>query len=400
VSDTRGSEEPAVEDPAATVEGQPNEASAAVAEPAADGESTAEGERSATTHRSIGEVLSLLQEEFPDVTISKIRFLESQGLIQPERTAAGYRKFYDADVERLRWILVQQRDHFLPLKVIRRMLADGVDRYSPSHEEQPTLWTPAPGEDAEPSGDGSADDEDASTPVGRGTAAPDAERSGASARNGSGRPGGGGRPPQSPAHPAVASAPRSRLETPADIVAALQEDPRPTRRGRGTAAGAAPGAGAPPDVETPTTGSAGDAEEEPVVPLGEESVHLPEELTSDAVCARFDVDGAFLADLERFGLVHAVDRGGDHLYDRDAIRVVELAAGAARLGAEPRHLRMYLVAAEREAGFVEQVVMPLLKQRNPAARARAAEVADELAGLGASLHRALLHRALRGDLGR
>ncbi|MDE0803898.1 MAG: MerR family transcriptional regulator, partial [Acidimicrobiales bacterium] len=73
-------------------------------------------------HLSIGEVLSLVQEDFPDVTISKIRFLESQGLLDPERTPSGYRKFYDADIERLQWILTQQRDHFLPLKVIRERL--------------------------------------------------------------------------------------------------------------------------------------------------------------------------------------------------------------------------------------------------------------------------------------
>ena len=72
---------------------------------------------------SIGEVLDLLKGEFPDVTISKIRFLESQGLIDPERTPSGYRKFYEGDVARLRWILEQQRDHFLPLKVIKDKLA-------------------------------------------------------------------------------------------------------------------------------------------------------------------------------------------------------------------------------------------------------------------------------------
>jgi DNA-binding transcriptional MerR regulator len=72
---------------------------------------------------SIGEVLDLLKDEFPDVTISKIRFLESQGLIDPERTPSGYRKFYETDVARLRWILEQQRDHFLPLKVIKDKLA-------------------------------------------------------------------------------------------------------------------------------------------------------------------------------------------------------------------------------------------------------------------------------------
>ena len=79
------------------------------------------------THLSIGEVLSLLQDEFPDVTISKIRFLESQGLLDPERTPSGYRKFYEPDVRRLRWILTQQRDHFLPLKVIKDRLDAGED---------------------------------------------------------------------------------------------------------------------------------------------------------------------------------------------------------------------------------------------------------------------------------
>lgn len=74
---------------------------------------------------SIGEVLALLLEEFPDVTISKIRFLESQGLIDPERTPSGYRKFYEPDVERLRVILREQRENFLPLRVIRDRLENG-----------------------------------------------------------------------------------------------------------------------------------------------------------------------------------------------------------------------------------------------------------------------------------
>jgi DNA-binding transcriptional MerR regulator len=73
-------------------------------------------------HLSIGEVLANLQDEFPDVTISKIRFLESQGLIDPERTPSGYRKFYAEDLDRLRWILYQQREHFLPLRVIKERL--------------------------------------------------------------------------------------------------------------------------------------------------------------------------------------------------------------------------------------------------------------------------------------
>src|SRR6476619_3853864 len=73
-------------------------------------------------HLSIGEVLAELSDEFPDITISKIRFLESQGLVNPERTPSGYRKFYAHDLVRLRWILFQQKEHFLPLKVIKERL--------------------------------------------------------------------------------------------------------------------------------------------------------------------------------------------------------------------------------------------------------------------------------------
>ncbi len=71
---------------------------------------------------SIGVVLERLRAEFPDVTVSKIRFLESEGLITPQRTASGYRRFTEEDVERLRYILVTQRDNYLPLKVIREQL--------------------------------------------------------------------------------------------------------------------------------------------------------------------------------------------------------------------------------------------------------------------------------------
>src|SRR5919202_4161211 len=76
---------------------------------------------------SIGEVLSQLRPEFPDVTISKIRFLEAEGLIEPDRTAAGYRKFSRDDVARLRYVLSAQRDRYLPLRVIKQHL-EALDR--------------------------------------------------------------------------------------------------------------------------------------------------------------------------------------------------------------------------------------------------------------------------------
>jgi DNA-binding transcriptional MerR regulator len=73
---------------------------------------------------SIGEVLETIKEDFPDISISKIRFLESEGLISPERTGSGYRKFFDQDLARLRYILALQRDEFLPLRVIRQRLEE------------------------------------------------------------------------------------------------------------------------------------------------------------------------------------------------------------------------------------------------------------------------------------
>lgn len=73
---------------------------------------------------TIGSVLSILKAEFPAVTVSKLRFLEDQGLVTPSRTGSGYRKYSQADVERLRYTLTQQRDHFLPLRVIRENLED------------------------------------------------------------------------------------------------------------------------------------------------------------------------------------------------------------------------------------------------------------------------------------
>ncbi len=84
---------------------------------------------------SIGEVLAALRQEFPDVTISKIRFLEAEGLVEPQRTASGYRKFSRDDFGRLRYVLGAQRDHYLPLRVIKAHL-EALDR---------GLEPPAPG---------------------------------------------------------------------------------------------------------------------------------------------------------------------------------------------------------------------------------------------------------------
>jgi DNA-binding transcriptional MerR regulator len=83
--------------------------------------------RSRGATRSIGQVLAVLRPDFPEISISKIRFLESEGLVSPQRAESGYRRYTDADVERLRYVLAVQREHYVPLKVIRDHLAQ-IDR--------------------------------------------------------------------------------------------------------------------------------------------------------------------------------------------------------------------------------------------------------------------------------
>ena len=261
---------------------------------------------------SIGEVLALLKEEFPDVTISKIRFLESQGLLDPERTPSGYRKFYDNDVERLRWILRQQREHFLPLKVIKGRLRGG--------------------------GDGGDD-----PPPGTGTAEP---------------------------------APPAPAEEPAGPPAGAE--------------GAGPGSRAPAPRPVPPTVLPDPAEGAPLV-LTSSGVSM--NLAELAAASGLEDDD--LRELERYGLLAGRRAASSVYYDEEALMVAQLAAGFMKYGVEARHLRMYKTAGEREAGFLEQVVLPMLKQRNPQARRQAADALSDLTRLGQGLRAAMLRQALR-----
>jgi hypothetical protein len=103
--------------------------------------------------------------------------------------------------------------------------------------------------------------------------------------------------------------------------------------------------------------------------------------------------------LESFGLVTGRVVGGVPYYDDDALAIARAAAGFAQFGVEARHLRLHKHAAEREAGFIEQIVLPLLKQRNPEARQRAHDNVAELSRLGQQLRSVLLRNALRDQLG-
>jgi DNA-binding transcriptional MerR regulator len=224
---------------------------------------------------NIGQVLDQLRPDFPGVTISKIRFLENEGLVKPERTPAGYRKFSGLDVERLRYILRMQRDHYLPHKVIREHL-DAMDR---------------------------------------------------------------------------------GLEPPAL------------------------------DPVVPTV---------PKVALGADGMPAPESFhrTGDVRLSRrellkiADISEELLAQLEQYGLVSA--RPGTGHFDTDDLVVAQTARELADFGFEPRHLRAFKNAADREIGLVQQVVAPMARGRDAGAQGRAEEATSEIAALSVRLHATLV----------
>ncbi|HTS97224.1 MAG TPA: MerR family transcriptional regulator [Streptosporangiaceae bacterium] len=218
----------------------------------------------ARAYLGIGEVLALLRGEFPDISVSKIRFLESEGLIEPARTPSKYRKFDAADVERLRYILTAQRDEYLPLRVIKER-----------------LLPPAAGS------------------------------------------GGGGN----------------------------------SADGGDNASAAGP-------------------------------------LTRRQLLDAAGLDEGQLAELETFGLIRRTGR----VYGPDAQQVASAAAVLAGYGVEARHLRTVRAAVEREISFIEQVVAPILRQRNPEARQQAGRTAREIAAVTMRLHGALIESAL-GEAG-
>ncbi|HVD63895.1 MAG TPA: MerR family transcriptional regulator [Lapillicoccus sp.] len=233
--------------------------------------------------RTIGGVLAALAADFPDLTISKIRFLEAEGLVTPHRTGAGYRTYSDRDVERLRYILTAQRDRFWPLKVIRDAL-DAMDRGLQASEP---------------------DDPDA----------------------------------------------RPRV-------------PDPT---------------ADPDVPTATELAA-----PPVL-----------RLTARELREAAGLDRSTLDALETYGLVRADSRGH---FDDDALAVARVAVALAAYGVEPRHLRPFRTAADREIGLVQQIVRPA---RSAAGRLPRGEVpvpedpTPEVLRLCVALHTALVRSGLR-----
>ena len=488
------------------------------------------------SYLSIGDVLTLLREEFPDVTISKIRFLESQGLVNPERSPSGYRKFFETDVERLRWVLRQQREHFLPLKVIRDRLADG----DPGEEEAAPSETATHGNGRVPEpahagagargaassrsggsggraptgGTGTvtalppslepsleplpeqsqAGDEamarilaDASRRTARvpeavdqrhslhATPDPSAPTPPAPAAATAGEAGGAldTRPPARAAAPVPApaaaahSAPtvRAARHAPAEAPSSAPPGPGPAATGREHAAsllegGAPAGAGGTPGAARATGGRAAAGRQGAAAPRaaepgaaaprekgaggasgksaggqGARNVAAPSQppeagpaapaakaapaaaaappesagppsgmvtgasLTAEELCAASGLSEVELAGLQGFGLIEAFMVAGIPTFDEDALTVANLAAEFRKYGIEARHLRPYRNAVDREMGLIEQVIIPLLRQRNPESRQRAVEAADELGALGQTMRATLMRAALRRHVG-
>jgi DNA-binding transcriptional MerR regulator len=230
---------------------------------------------------NIGEVLDLLRPDFPGVTIPKIRFLEDKGLVKPERTPAGYRKFSSEDVDRLRYVLRMQRDHYLPLRVIGEHL-DAIDR--------------------------------------------------------------GMRPP--PIEPVVPTVPTVSLS--ADGLPSAQSFQR------------------------------------------RDNVRL----SRNELLKIAEISEETLTELEQFGLVTA--RLGTGHFDTDALVIATTARELSAFGFEPRHLRAFKTAADREVGLVEQVVAPQKRGRDASARGQAEETVSEIAALSVRLHATLVKAGLHG----
>lgn len=237
---------------------------------------------------SIGAVLDLLRGDFPDVTISKIRFLEAEGLVTPERTASGYRRFTAYDCARLRFVLTAQRDQYLPLKVIKEQL------------------------DAQPDGElpqtGSAYGVPRLVPVG------------------------------------------SESDSASDGATGLS-------------------AVAPTQVR----------------------------LRREDLLVRSGIDETLLNELIKAGVIKPGTAG---FFDEHSVVIAQCARALAEYGVEPRHLRAFRSAADRQSDLIAQIAGPVVKAGKAGARDRADDLAREVAALAITLHTSLIKSAVRDVLDR
>ncbi len=235
---------------------------------------------------SIGAVLEALRPDFPDVTISKIRFLEAEGLVTPERSASGYRRFTAYDCARLRFILTAQRDQYLPLKVIKAQLDAQADGQLP--ESGTSYGVPRLVRDADTSGQ-------------------------------------------------------------------------------------------PGDMRAATAASA--------------RVRLRRE----DLLEQSGVDDALLSGLIKAGVISS---GPGGFFDEHSVVILQCASALADYGVEPRHLRAFRSAADRQSDLIAQIAGPMVRADKAGSRDRADDLAREVAALAITLHTSLIKSAVRDVLHR
>jgi DNA-binding transcriptional MerR regulator len=328
------------------------------------------------SYLSIREVLQLLIEEFPDVTISKIRFLEARGLIHPERTPSGYRKFYAADVERLRWILRQQREHYLPLNVIKVRLDGGTTSDPRDVDAQSLFDTEAEAkildDSTSPERARATTRRDSFLQDARDEVAPDDSKikiKEVSSHR--------GHSDINVQHPSLTKNDSTTvtdegLLEPLSNDASLQDE-------------------VVADLSVPTDDS---PHASPLaLGLGKGQVTIAE------LAARAAVDVAFVGECDNYGLITGRDLRGIRCYDEEAVVICRFAGQFAQFGIEPRHLKIFQHASEREAGLFAQVVTPLLHQRNPEARDKALANLAQLTKLGTALKGAFVKAELHDITG-
>jgi DNA-binding transcriptional MerR regulator len=402
---------------------------------------TDEGGQSDKGYLALGELLELLRPEFPDLTVSKIRFLEQQGLLAPERTPSGYRKFYPSHAARLRWILVQQEGTYLPLREIKARLstAETQGLFAAEDLQSPPLGVrvgtgtslvsdlstrrlsnlsaavPRDGTDHEESDDEHGSLREAPTAAlgERRHPAGLARRAATAFASMNGPEGSEAHPSSRPSASTIA-----RAEAGANYHSGSASEASDSSHASGSASESSSAS------NTGVNGDSPDATDDPSRRANLRSVPAGAEMAGNVVAMRPEglgmppsqSAGRFtLAELaaaanmtieelrviEQFGLIVGRPVAGQVYYDDDALSAAQLAKSFEAFGVEPRHLRIFRTAVDREADFYAQVVSPLVYRREERSRQQALANLAELHKLGAALREATLRQVLRTtfDLG-
>lgn len=300
-----------------------------------------EASRGGRSYLSIGEVLDALKEHFPDVTISKIRFFEAQGLLVPERTPSGYRKFYAADLDRLRTILAEQQERYVPLSAARSVAHAPI---------QPTAPSPAgPAPHGPPDEFFSPDDEGDGTDI--------SDRESGSMYDGLDL-GADRHPAQQVRGTRSGSSPAVGLHAEAGHSTARRATVAPLRR-----------------VPSPLDHIERELEREPAAghsrtvhsPLNHDEPPIESDTAAvysvDELIAATGATSALVDDATGQGFLHGRSVFGETEFDDGDRRVLQSLVVFAAHGIDPRHVRVFLHAAQREADLYVQATLPLLRRR-------------------------------------